>query len=95
MPESPPSASSVGSSDTDVPAPAVAAPGSTVAPSAGNAATRATPPLWRAMDEATVNTLPEYAAHWSEEGRALVGVEGAVAASRPWRVGNRLTIPLP
>ena len=47
------------------------------------------------MDEATIGTLPEYAAHWSEEGRALVSVEGAVEESRMWRVGDGMVIPLP
>ena len=84
MPGSPPGASSMGSSNTDA-----------AAPSTDDAATRATAPLWRAMDEAAVSNLPEYAAHWTEEGRALVSVEGAVAASRAWRVGDRLAIPLP
>ena len=53
------------------------------------------PALWRAIDEAAVNALPEYAAHWSEEGRALVSVESAVEASRTWRVGDAVAIPLP
>ncbi len=57
--------------------------------------TEPAPALWRSIDEAAVNALPEYAAHWSKEGRALVSVKGAVEASRTWRVGDAVAIPLP
>ena len=51
--------------------------------------------VWRAIDERAVDVLPDYADHWSEEGRVLVSVAGTVEASRSWRVGDRLTLPLP
>ena len=53
------------------------------------------PALWRSIDEAAVNALPKYAAHWSKEGRALVSVEGTVEASRTWQIGDAVAIPLP
>ena len=53
------------------------------------------PPLWRAVDEGSVGTLPFFAKEWSPEGRALVRVTGASAAAQGWQVGDRLTIPLP
>ena len=52
-------------------------------------------PLWRAVDEGSVRRMPFFADEWSREGRALVSVAGAAAAARTWRVGDRLTMPLP
>lgn len=53
-------------------------------------------PLWRAIDETAVDgPLPNFDARWTAEGRALVSVSGTVAASRGWRVGDRLVFPLP
>ena len=70
------------------------APPTDIAPPPEAPETTATP-LWRVIDEASVDPLPEFPAHWSEDGRRLVSVSGTVAASRSWQVGERLTIPLP
>ena len=51
--------------------------------------------VWQAVDERSVDVLPDYADHWSEEGRVLVSVAGTVEASRSWQVGDRLTLPVP
>ncbi len=51
--------------------------------------------LWRPVDEASLRELPFYAKEWSHEGRVLVRVSDAAAAARSWRVGDRLTFPLP
>ena len=53
------------------------------------------PPLWRPVDERGVDSLPDFDADWSEEGRQLVDVSGAVAAAPTWRVGAPLAIDLP
>ena len=42
-----------------------------------------------------LKALPKYPAAWSEAGRALVRVSDAVATARGWRVGDRLSIPVP
>lgn len=76
------------------PEPETAPPAGVVQPPEEASGTDAAP-LWRAIDEASVNPLPEFPAHWSADGRRLVSVAGAVAASRDWRVGGRLTLPLP
>ena len=52
-------------------------------------------PLWQALDETAVNPLPDYAAEWSTEGRVLVRTSAAMAAADGWRVGERLTLPVP
>ena len=53
------------------------------------------PLLWRPVDERGVDSLPDFDADWSEEGRQLVDVSGAVAAAPTWRVGAPLAIDLP
>ena len=52
-------------------------------------------PLWVQIDEAAVADLPTYAAEWSEEGRALVRIAAIASTSTVWRIGDRLTLPLP
>ena len=52
-------------------------------------------PLWQALDESAVPTLPEYAPEWSTEGRVLVQTSAALEAAGGWRVGDRLTLPVP
>ena len=52
-------------------------------------------PLWQALDENAVPTLPEYAPEWSTEGRVLVQTSAAMEAAGGWRVGDRLTLPVP
>ena len=59
------------------------------------AAAAADVPLWQTIDEATVSNVPFYAAEWSTEGRSLVRVNETATAAQSWRVGGRLTIPLP
>ena len=49
--------------------------------------------LWVQVDEAAVPVPPPYAAEWSTEDRALVRISDV--ASSYWRVGDRLTLPLP
>ena len=49
--------------------------------------------LWVQVDEAAIPVPPPYAAEWSTEGRALVRISDM--ASTAWRVGDRLTLPLP
>ena len=56
---------------------------------------RAREPLWRAADPTSVNEAPAYGRGWSTEGRVLVRVTGTAAAASNWRVGDRLTIPVP
>ena len=53
------------------------------------------PPLWEPVDENGVRPLPEYAPEWSTEGRVLVRTDAALAAAGGWRVGDRLTLPVP
>ena len=60
-----------------------------------NAKATANTPLWDAIDEGSVDRVPDYAAEWSTAGRALVRVSVAMAAADGWRVGDRLTLPLP
>ncbi|MYE84044.1 MAG: hypothetical protein F4X36_19805 [Gammaproteobacteria bacterium] len=52
-------------------------------------------PLWQALDESTVPTLPDYAPEWSTEDRVLVRTSPAMAAAGGWRVGDRITLPVP
>ena len=52
-------------------------------------------PLWQALDESAVPTLPDYAPEWSTEGRVLVRTSPAMAAAGGWRVGDRITLPVP
>ncbi|MYD93979.1 MAG: hypothetical protein F4Y02_09850, partial [Chloroflexi bacterium] len=51
--------------------------------------------LWEAVDETVVHALPDYAPEWSTEGRVLVRTAPALAAAGGWRVGDRLTLPVP
>ena len=55
----------------------------------------ADPALWEALDENSVPRLPEYAPEWSTERRVLVNTAPALAAASGWRVGDRLTLPVP
>ena len=52
-------------------------------------------PLWQALDESAVPTLPDYAPEWSTEDRVLVRTSPAMAAAGGWRVGDRITLPVP
>ena len=52
-------------------------------------------PLWQALDENAVPRLPDYAPEWSTEGRVLVQTSAAMEAAGGWRVGDRLTLPVP
>lgn len=52
-------------------------------------------PLWRSVDERTMDVKPAFEDEWSEVGRVLVDVSGAVTAAPTWRVGDRLVIDLP
>ena len=52
-------------------------------------------PLWQAVDERTLGTLPYFSGEWSPKGRVLVRVGGASAVAQAWQVGDRLAIPLP
>ena len=52
-------------------------------------------PLWVQIDESTVADPPRYATEWSEEGRALVRIAAIASTSTVWRIGDRLTLPLP
>ena len=52
-------------------------------------------PLWSPADESDVDPLPRFAPQWSAEGRVLVRVTEASRMARGWRVGDRLTLPLP
>ena len=51
--------------------------------------------IWRAVDERTVGVLPVYEDGWSEAGRTLVDVSGAVDAAGSWQVGDRMAVELP
>ena len=51
--------------------------------------------LWKPADERTAERLPPFAAEWSEEGRMLVDVSGAMAAAPNWRVGDAVAIVVP
>ena len=66
-------------------APAVPLPESTGVPQ----------PLWLAVDETTVANPPPYSAEWSAEERVLVRIADLAATAASWRVGDRLTLPLP
>lgn len=59
------------------------------------ARTPADTPLWQALDESAVPTLPDYAPEWSTEDRVLVRTSPAMAAAGGWRVGDRITLPVP
>ena len=50
-------------------------------------------PLWMVIDESAVADPPPWADDWSTDGRALVEIAGI--ASLDWRVGDRLTLPVP
>lgn len=52
-------------------------------------------PLWQALDESAVPRLPDYAPEWSTEDRVLVRTAPAMAAAGGWRVGDRITLPVP
>ena len=52
-------------------------------------------PLWQALDESAVRVLPDYAPEWSTEDRVLVRTAPAMAAAGGWRVGDRITVPVP
>lgn len=67
----------------------------TIAPTAAPVAPTPAASLWEAADEAVVDPLPEYAPEWSTEGRVLVRTAPALAAAGGWRVGDRLTLPVP
>lgn len=56
---------------------------------------RSLTPLWQTVDVDAFDGLPAYDDRWSEAGRVLVDVSGAVDAAPTWRVGDRLAIPLP
>ena len=51
-------------------------------------------PLWEVVDEA-VDPLPRFSTRWSVEGRVLVNVSTATSRAGAWRIGDRLTLPLP
>ena len=53
------------------------------------------PALWYALEESSVPRLPDYATEWSTEGRVLVSTAPAMAVAGSWRVGDRLTLPVP
>ena len=52
-------------------------------------------PLWEAVDESAVPALPDYPPEWSTEDRVLVRTSPAMAAAGGWRVGDRITLPVP
>ena len=52
-------------------------------------------PLWRVVDEGSVQVTPPFSESWSEEGRVLVDVTAAAAQADAWRVGDRLAFELP
>lgn len=52
-------------------------------------------PLWEAVDEASVDPLPYFSTRWSVDGRVLVSVTTAASRAVTWRIGDRLTVPLP
>ena len=51
--------------------------------------------VWRAVEEQSVDVLPVYEDGWSEAGRTLVDVSGAVDAVGTWQVGDRMSVELP
>lgn len=51
--------------------------------------------VWRAVDEQAVDVLPLYEDGWSEVGRTLVDVSGAVDAAGTWQVGDWMAVELP
>ena len=51
--------------------------------------------LWQPVDENAAGPLPDYAPEWSTEGRVLVRTAPAMAAAGGWRVGDRVTLPVP
>lgn len=65
------------------------------APKANRAESLPESPLWNVIDESSTDDLPGFSARWSTEGRLLVGVSGALAAATGWRVGDRLSLPVP
>ena len=64
-------------------------------PSVDEPAQDGLPRVWRAVDERAVDALPVYEDGWSEAGRALVDVSGAVYAAETWKVGDRMAVELP
>ena len=76
------------------PTPAPAPPGQVPTPDPATPTGPGTP-LWQALDESAVPTLPDYAPEWSTEGRVLVQTSAAMEAAGGWRVGDRLTLPVP
>ena len=52
-------------------------------------------PLWRLVDEGSVQATPPFSESWSEEGRVLVDVTAAASQADAWRVGDRLAFELP
>lgn len=62
---------------------------------ASDLAATADVPLWEVVDEAVIDPLPRFSTGWSVEGRVLVRVSAAMSNATAWRVGDRLTLPLP
>lgn len=56
---------------------------------------RAAHPLWRVVDEGSVQAVPPYAESWSEAGRVLVDVTATSQWAQAWRVGDRLAVDVP
>ncbi len=70
--------------------PSAAAKSQTVPPSSGPPEPE---PLWRAVDENSVDRLPPY--REAVEGRALVRTADLSSAAGSWRVGDRVVLPIP
>ena len=56
---------------------------------------RVASPLWRIVDEGSVQIAPPYGKSWSESGRVLVDVTAAAIGAHAWRVGDRLAVEVP
>ncbi len=67
--------------DPTAPAAKAAPPGT----AGGAVVPTSAPPLWRAIDEGTVDVKPPFTDGWSQAGRVLVDVTRAAAAARTWR----------
>ena len=60
------------------------------------AITPSVPTLWQTLGERSSDLdLPPYEDRWSEAGRVLVDVSGAVRIANAWRVGDRVSMLLP
>lgn len=75
-------------------APVVPMPPSDV-PVSGLQRQRLARPLWRVVDEGSVQEAPPYAESWSEAGRVLVDVTATSQLVHLWRVGDRLAVEVP